>query len=128
MVVVNMSRSDERTQLADGRRDAAPDMRMAQVETHAYVLEVADSHDLEQVDRLGYLILKVFEQDLDSQRPGKGLQMLNRGHGMLQRSRAPTVLALAKVQNQMTQRHLFGGFQGSFDLIHGVDAPGLFGM
>src|SRR5947209_3943146 len=60
MVVVNMSRSDQGTQLPDCRGYAAPDMRMTQVETHAHIFEVADSHDLEQIDRLGHFVLEVF--------------------------------------------------------------------
>src|ERR1700691_3567588 len=92
MIVMDMGRSDERLQLGDGRGNATTDVRVARVQTNPHVFEVADAQDLHQVGRFGYLVGEVFQQKLYPQRPGKGLQVLNRCHGMLERPWAPSVL------------------------------------
>ena len=51
MVVMDMSGSDEGLQFGDGCSNATAQVRVTHVETHTHIFEVANAHDLQQVDR-----------------------------------------------------------------------------
>ena len=70
---------------------------VAYVECDAYVAEVADVEDLEQVLGGGDFVLEVFEEDFDAEWMGKGLQVLDGGEGVLEGAGVPGVVLEAEV-------------------------------
>jgi hypothetical protein len=59
---------------------------------------------------------------------GEGLKMLDGGEGVFEGTRVPGVVLVAEVKNDGLDGELLGSFEGTLDLVHGVDATGLFGV
>jgi hypothetical protein len=127
LVVVEVEFGDAGFEELEGGVDASfGEVGLADVETDAYVVEVAYADDLEEVLGGGDLVLEVFEEDADAEGVGEGLEVLDGGEGVLEGAGAPGVGALAEVEDDGLDGDLLGGLDGALDLVHGVDAAGLF--
>lgn len=76
VIVVDMHGNNARSEGADGLGDADGDMGMAEVETDAYLIEMAHFKDGLEVPGGGGLADKVLDEKADAERAGKGAQML----------------------------------------------------
>ena len=101
---------------------------VTEVESDAYVVEVADAEDFEQVVGGGDFVREVFEEDLDAEGVGEGFEVLDGGEGVLEGAEVPGVVFEAEVEGDGGDGDLLGGFEGALDLVHGVDAAGFFGV
>ena len=115
-------------QFGQNRCHALGEVRVSDIETDSNIGEVSGLEDLEDVCRTCDIVLQVFDQQLYSERAGKGAQMLERSHRELKGSRAPGVFALAEVDNEEPKGNLLGDFEGALDLVHAIDASGLLRM
>ena len=59
---------------------------------------------------------------------GEGLEVLDGGEGVFEGADVPGVVLMAEVEDDGLDGELLGGFEGALDLVHGVDAAGLFGV
>src|SRR6185437_14869616 len=107
--------------IAVGRK-AFGKMRVAEVQAEADGREVADVDDLDEMLRRGDGVGEVFEQQLHTERTGKGLQVFDRGQRVIERARVPAVVLAAEVQDARLDRNLLGGFEGALHLVHRGDA------
>lgn len=127
LIVVEVEFGDAGLEKFEGGVDAAvAQVGVAYVEGDAYVVEVAYAEDFEQMLGGGDLVLQIFEQDFDAERMGEGLEMLNGGKGVFEGTGIPGLVLEAEVEGDGTEGDLLGGLDGAFDLVHGVDAAGLF--
>ena len=101
---------------------------MAEIEGDAYVVEVTYAEDLEEVVGRGDFVLEVFEEDLDAERVGEGLEVLNGSEGVFEGAEVPGLVFEAEVEGDGGEGDLLGGFEGALDFVHGGDAVGLFGV
>ncbi len=130
LVVVQMELGDARAEELEGGVDAFAGggrckVGMADVERDADGVEVADLDDLEQVLGGGDFVLQILEEDLDAERVGEGLEVLDGGEGVLEGAGAPGFVLLAEVEGDGGKGNLFGGLDGALDLVHGLNAAGL---
>src|SRR5580704_1148522 len=125
IVVVQMRGTDASLQFGQNRCYALGEVRVSDIETDSNIGEVSGVEDLEDVCRTCDIVLQVFDQQLYSERAGKGAQMLERSHRELKGPRAPGVLALAEVDNEEPKGNLLGDFEGARDFVHAIDASGL---
>src|ERR1700734_3865501 len=103
-------------------------MRVAYIEGDADALEVTDFEDLEEVFGRGDLVLEIFQQDPDAEGVGEGFEVLDGGEGVLEGAEVPGVVLVTEVEGTGGDGNLLGGLEGALDLVHGGDAPGLFGV
>ena len=103
-------------------------MGVAYVEADAYAVEVADLDDFEEMLRGGDFVLQVFEEDADAERVGEGFEVLDGGEGVFEGAGVPGLVLEAEVEDGGGDGDLLGGLEGALDLVHGVDAAGLFGV
>ncbi len=133
VVVVEVKLGDAGLEKFEGSVDAyvllgRGEVGVAEVEADAYVVEVAYTDDLEEVLGSGDLVLEVFEEDADTEGMGEGFEVLDGGEGVLKGAGVPEVVLVAEVEDDGLDGELLGGFEGALDLVHGVDAVGLFGV
>src|SRR5579875_3040521 len=128
LVVVEVGGADPGAQLGQLGADAIAEMGVSYIEADADVLEMADGEDFDEVGGTRDLALEILDQDFDAEGIGEGAQMLEGGDGMLETALAPAIVALAEVEDEEAEGDLFGDFEGALDLVHGIDAPALFGM
>ena len=74
----------------------------------------------------GDFVLQVFEQNLHAERMGEGLEMLDRRERVFEGAGVPGFVLESEVERDGAKWDLLGGFDGALDLVHGVDAAGLF--
>jgi hypothetical protein len=127
LIIVEVELGDAGLEEFEGSVDASfGEVGVADIETDAYVVEVAYADDLEEVLGGGDLVLEVLEEDADAEGMGEGLEVLDGGEGVLEGAWAPGVGALAEVEDDGLDGDLLGGLDGALDLVHGVDAAGFF--
>ena len=103
-------------------------MGVAYVEADAYAVEVTYAEDFEEVLRGGDFVLEIFEEDADAERVGEGFEVLDGGEGVFEGAGVPGLVLEAEVEDGGGDGDLLGGLEGALDLVHGVDAAGLFGV
>jgi hypothetical protein len=133
VVVVEVELGDAGFEELEGSVDAyvlfrRGEVGVAEVEADTYVVEVAYTDDLEEMLGGGDLVLEVFEEDADAEGMGEGFEVLDGSEGVLERTGVPEVVLVAEVEDDGLDGELLGGFEGALDLVHGVDAAGLFGV
>lgn len=100
---------------------------VAYVEVDADVVEVADVEDLEDMLRRGDFVLKVLDEDLDTERMSEGLDVLDGGERVLDSAAVPGIVFEAEVEGDGGDGDHLGGLEGALNLVHGFDALGLVG-
>lgn len=133
VVVVEVKLGDAGLEELEGGVDAyvlfgRGEVGVAEIEADAYVVEVAYADDLEEVLGGRDLVLEIFEEDADAERMGEGFEVLDGGEGVLESAGVPEVVLVAEVEDDGLDGELLGGLEGALDLVHGVDAAGLFGV
>jgi len=133
VVVVEVELGDAGFEELEGFVDAGiafgcGEVGVAYVEADADVVEVADADDFEEVFGGGDLVGEVFEEDADAEGVGEGFEVLDGGERVLEGAGAPGVVLEAEVEDGSGEGDLLGGLDGALDLVHGVDAVGLFGV
>jgi hypothetical protein len=128
VVVVDVYRGDAGVEGGDGFGDAYRDVRVAEVEADPYGIQMADAEYFEQVVGGGGLAEQVLDQEADAEGMGEGAEVFKCGDGVFQRTGRPAVFALAEVEDEIAKGNELGGFEGTPDLVHGVDAAGFFGV
>lgn len=130
VVVVEVKGGDAWAEDFEGFVDGgvAGDVGVSEVEGDAYVVEVPDAEDFEEVVGGGDFVLEVFEEDFDAEGLGEGFDVLDCGEGVFEGAEIPGIVFEAEVQGDGGEGDLLGGLEGAFDLVHGVDAAGLFGV
>ena len=103
-------------------------MGVACVEADAYAIEVAYLDDFEEVLGGGDFVLQIFEEDADAERVGEGFEVLDGGEGVFEGASVPGLVLETEVEDGGSDGNLLGGLEGALDLVHGVDAAGLFGV
>lgn len=128
VVVVEVEFGDAGAEKFEGVVKAGvAEMGVAYVEGNAYVAEVTDAKNLEEVLGGGDFVLEVFEEDFDAEGMGEGLDVLDGGEGVLKGAGVPGVVLEAEMEGDGGDGNLLGGLEGALDLVHGVDAVGLLG-
>lgn len=114
----------------DGGAGGLPvgEVGVAEVEADADGVEVADPEDLEEVLGGGDVVGEVFEEQLDAERGGEGLEVFDRGEGVFEGARAPGIVLHAEVEDDGAEGDLLGGLDGALGLVHGQNALGLFAV
>lgn len=129
LIVVQVQLGDTELKELGGYADAAAaEVGVAEVERNAYVLKVAYTKDFEQMLGSGDFILQVFKQDFDAERLGEGFEVLDCGEGIFEGAGVPRLVLEAEVERNGAEGDLLGRFDGALDLVHGIDAAGLFGV
>jgi hypothetical protein len=88
---------------------------------------VTDVENLEDVLGCGDFVLKVFDEHLDAERVGEGLDVLDGGEGVLDGAGVPGVVFEAEVERDGGDGDHLGGLERALDLVHGLDALTLVG-
>ena len=101
------------------------DVGVAGVEAEPYAVEMADAGDFNEAGRGSEVVVEVFEQELDAERGGEGLEVLDGGEGEVEGFGGPAVVLKAEVEDAGAEGNLLGGFEGAFDLVHGFNALAL---
>src|SRR5580658_3951429 len=124
VIVVDVEGGDAAAECGNGRIDADGDVSVAEIETDADVVQVAEFEDGPQAFRGGGLAEEVFDEQADTEGMGEGAEVLEGSDGVFDGTLGPPVVALAEVQDKVGKGDELGGFQGALDLVHGVDAAG----
>ena len=103
-------------------------MGVTNVEADADAVEVADAENFENVLGGGDVVLQIFDEQANAERVGEGLEVFDSGEGILEGAGVPGFALGAEVESARGDGNLFGGLEGPFDLIHGGDAMGFFGV
>jgi hypothetical protein len=133
VVVVEVELGDAGLEKLEGSVDAyvligRGEVGVAEVEADAYVVEVAYADDLEEMLGGSDFVLEIFEEDADAEGMREGFEMLDGGEGVLEGAGVPEVVLVAEVEDDGLDGELLGGLESALDLVHGVDAAGLFGI
>ena len=105
---------------------ADSDMRVAKIETDADVVQMAHFKDGNQMLGRGGFAEQVFDKKANAERPGECAQMFKGGEREFNGARRPAVISFAEMNDKIAQRDMLGCLQSALDLIHRVDAAGLF--
>ena len=103
-------------------------MGVTDVETDADAVEVADAQNFENVLGGGDVVLQIFDEQANAERVGEGFEVLDGGEGVLEGAVVPGFALGAEVESAGGDGNLLGGLEGAFDLVHGGDAVGFFGV
>ncbi len=133
VVVVKVELGDAGLEEFEGVVDAdvffgCGEVGVTDIEADAYVVEVAHADDLEEMFGSGDLVLKILEQDADAEGMREGFEMLDSGEGIFEDANVPGIILVAEVEDDGLDGELLSGLEGAFDLVHGVDATGFFGV
>jgi len=104
------------------------EVSVADVESDADAVEVADLENFEEMLGCGDLVLEIFKQDADAEGVREGLEVLDGGEGVFEGAEIPGVVLVAEVEGAGGDGDLLGGLEGTLHLVHGGDAAGLFGI
>ncbi len=128
VVVGQMQLGDARAEEFDDFGDGGVgEVDVGYVERDPAGVEVAYAEDFEQVPGGGDGIGQVFEQQPDAERRSEGLQVLDRGEGVLERVVGPLArVGQAEMQDAGGRGEVFGELERALELLHGLNAAGFF--
>ena len=81
-----------------------------------------------EVLRRGGITGQVFDENADAERLCESAEVLEGGGCVFEGTHGEVVEVFAEVNDELLNRNVFGGFERTFDLVHGIDATGFFGM
>ena len=128
VVVMNMNGCDAVAERGDGFSGSDCDVCVAKIEADADAVEVSHFKNERKMGGSCGLAEQILNQEAYAQRPCKGAEVLERGLRELDGTWRPGIVSLAEMDDEIAQRDVLGGFQSTFDLIHGIDAAGLLGV
>jgi len=89
---------------------------------------MAHVEDHDEMLRRSGLAKEIFNEHAHTERAGKGIEMLEGRESVLDGAGRPDVVALAKMDDEIAEGNVLGGFKSALDLVHGVDARDFSGV